>query len=61
MTKQELLCSICRTETLEVTLLNGDVYHGSVERIEDDFFILDDDAAFGDMIVIYYNKVAEIK
>ena len=36
---------------------DGNVYEGDIVRVEEEYCVVDDVSAFGDMVVIYYSDI----
>lgn len=36
---------------------DGSVYEGDIVRVEEEYCVVDDISAFGDMVVIYYSDI----
>jgi len=39
---------------------SGDIFEGDIVRVEDEYCVIDDVSAFGDMVIIHYSDILEV-
>ena len=46
---------------MKFVLKDGSVISGSIDLETEEYYLVDEDTAFGDIVVVYKNEVREIK